>query len=537
MAKRGGKQRPIGLGSVRDVPLKDARDLAEACRQALRKGHDPRTVVAEASGEMTFDTAARELIESMAPGWRNAKHRAQWSMTLLGEMPDKDGNHKKTRYDYCAPIRNKPVSKLTTEDALRVLKPLWQTRPATANRLRGRCERVWDFAKARAHCSGENPFRWRGHLDKLLPKRSPLTRGHHKAMPFSDVPAFVESLRAMQGVAPRALEFTILTAARSGETLGARWDEIDLEAGLWTVPAARMRAGKEHRVPLSDRAASILKELHQVRTSAFVFPGVKPGLPLSSIALKAVLRRAKVDVTTHGFRSSFRDWAGDTTAFARDVVEAALAHAILLSAAQRSRPLQGHPTDHLRCLHGASRKRRRVLSRCRLAKVRRTVDAAAHAATVSALAGCQLAFSPISKNVALRHSSWSALSTATVLTGRGPSSNVKTTSLSWRKSCPFRCCKPNSGPTVVSISTTRETPMASSFSHAAISLRALDAFELSDVVTPVWAEWALLWEACSDVTGQCAEDTGSTRPDAGHAVETGEVKSARSGQGVMQLTG
>ncbi len=329
MTKRGGKQRPIGLGSVRDVPLKDARELAEACRQAIRKGRDPRTVVAEASGEMTFDTAARELIESMAPSWRNAKHRAQWSMTLLGEMPDKNGDRKKTRYDYCAAIRSKPMSKLTTEDALGVLKPLWQTRPETANRVRGRCERVWDFAKARAHCSGENPFRWRGHLDKLLPKRALLTRGHHKAMPFTDVPAFVGRLRAMQGVAaPRALEFAILTAGRSGEVLGARWDEIDFEGKVWTVPAARMKAGKEHRVPLSGRAVAILQELHQAQVSDFVFPGFKRGCPLSNMALEAVLRRAEVDVTTHGFRSSFRDWAGDSTAFARDVVEAALAHAI-----------------------------------------------------------------------------------------------------------------------------------------------------------------------------------------------------------------
>ena len=328
MPKLGGKQRPIGLGSVRDVPLKDARELAEACRQALRKGLDPRTALAEAAGEMTFDTAARDLIESMAPGWRNPKHRAQWRMTLLGEMPAKDGSTKKTRYDYCAAIRRKPVSKLTTEDALRVFKPLWQTRPETANRLRGRCERVWDLAKARGHCSGENPFRWRGHLDKLLPKRARLTRGHHKAMPFADVPAFVGRLRAMQGVAPQALEFVILTAARSGEALGARWDEIDLEGKLWTVPPARMKAGREHRVPLSNRAVGMLKELHEARTSDFVFPGFKRGGPLSNMALEAVLRRAKVDVTTHGFRSSFRDWAGDSTAFARDVVEAALAHAI-----------------------------------------------------------------------------------------------------------------------------------------------------------------------------------------------------------------
>jgi integrase len=328
MAKHGGKQRPIGLGSVRDVPLKDARELADACRQALRNGRDPRSVLAEAAGELTFNAAARELIESMAPSWRNARHRAQWTMTLLGEIPAKDATIKKTRYDYCATIRNKPVSKLTIEDALRVLKPLWQTRPETANRLRGRCERVWDLAQVRGHSFGENPFLWRGHLDKLLPKRARLTRGHYKAMPFGDVPAFVGKLRDMGGVAPRALEFAILTAARSGETLGARWDEIDIQAELWTVPAARMKAGKEHRVPLSDRAVGILKELHRVRTSEFVFPSFKPGRPLSRMALEAVLRRAKVDVTTHGFRSSFRDWAGDSTPFARDVVEAALAHAI-----------------------------------------------------------------------------------------------------------------------------------------------------------------------------------------------------------------
>ncbi len=331
MTKRGGRQRPIGLGSAHDVSLKNARELAERCRRAVLQGHDPRTVLVEAGGELTFDTAARELIESMAPAWRNAKHRAQWWMTLLGEMPssDADVKTKRTKHDYCAAIRSKPVSKLTTEDALRVLKPLWQTRPETASRLRGRCERVWDFAKARGHCFGENPFRWRGHLDKLLPKRARLTRGHHKAMPFADVPAFVGRLRAMQGVAPRALEFTILTAARSGEVLGARWDEIDLRAKVWTVPAERMKAGKEHRVPLSDRAVAILNELQQARVSDFVFPGFKRACPLSNMAFAAVLRRMKADnVTVHGFRSSFRDWAGDQTGFARDVVEAALAHAI-----------------------------------------------------------------------------------------------------------------------------------------------------------------------------------------------------------------
>jgi integrase len=328
MPKRGGKQRPIGLGSARDVSLKDARQLAEACRRAVSLGRDPKTVRAEAASALTFDAAARELIESMGPGWRNAKHCAQWRMTLLGEMVAKDGGTKKTRYDYCAAVRYKPVSQLTTEDALSVLKPLWQTRPETANRLRGRCERVWDFGKARGHCSGENPFRWRGHLDKLLSKRPRLTRGHHKAMPFADVPAFMSRLRAMQGIAARALEFAIMTAARSGEALGARWDEIDFQGKLWTVPATRMKGGREHRVPLSDRAVAILAEVRQARLSDFVFPGLKRGQPLSNMALQAVLQRAQVDATVHGFRSSFRDWAGDSTPFARDVVEAALAHAI-----------------------------------------------------------------------------------------------------------------------------------------------------------------------------------------------------------------
>ena len=249
-------------------------------------------------------------------------------MTLLGEMVAKDGSTKKTRYDYCAAIRNKPVSKLTTEDALRVLKPLWQTRPETANRVRGRCERVWDLAKARGHGAGENPFRWRGHLDKLLSKRLQLTRGHHAAMPFADVSAFMGRLRVMQGVAARALEFAILTAARSGELRGARWEEIDFQAKLWTVPPERMKGGREHRVPLSERAMDILDERRQARMSEFVFPGFKRDCPLGNTTMRAVLRRAQADSTVHGFRSSFRDWAGDSTAFARDVVEAALAHAI-----------------------------------------------------------------------------------------------------------------------------------------------------------------------------------------------------------------
>jgi integrase len=249
----------------------------------------------------------------MSSSWRNAKHRSQWTMTLTV---------------YCGPLRSKPVAEVGIEDVLTVLQPLWTAKPETASRLRGRIERVLDFARARGQRSGENPARWRGHLDALLPKRAKLTRGHHKAMPFDDVPAFMSSLRERDGVAPLALEFAILTAARSGEVLGARWDEINLDAGLWTVPAARMKGSRAHRVPLSERAVEILRQMEQARISEFVFPGLKHNRPLSGMALEMVLRRMKVDVTVHGFRSAFRDWAGERTTFPREIAEAALAHLV-----------------------------------------------------------------------------------------------------------------------------------------------------------------------------------------------------------------
>jgi len=189
-------------------------------------------------------------------------------------------------------------------------------------------ERVFDFARARGQGSGENPARWRGHLDAILPRRAKLTRGHHKAMPFDKVPEFMVALREREGIAARALEFAILTAARSGEVMGARWDEFNLEARVWTVPASRMKAGREHRVPLSARAVEILQSMQQNQFSEFVFPGVKAGRPLSVMALEMVLRRMKVDVTVHGFRSAFRDWAGERTHFPREVAEAALAHLV-----------------------------------------------------------------------------------------------------------------------------------------------------------------------------------------------------------------
>jgi integrase len=224
-------------------------------------------------------------------------------------------------------LRRLPVDRITTDDVLSVLKPLWHEKPETASRLRGRIERVLDAAKAQGLRNGENPARWRGHLDQLLPKGQRLTRGHHAAMSYSEVPAFLSALQARQVTAALALEFAILTAARSGEVLGARWHEFDLDRAAWTIPATRMKAGREHRLPLSRRALKIVKAMHEARNGDFVFPGHKPGRPLS--VLEMMLRRMKIDdATVHGFRSAFRDWAAECTNFPNEVCESALAHVI-----------------------------------------------------------------------------------------------------------------------------------------------------------------------------------------------------------------
>jgi len=312
MFKTGGRRREMGLGSARDISLARARTLAADARQHVASGRDP-IAMREKPASMIFSQAATALVESMSTSWRNEKHRAQWTMTLT---------------NYCAPIASLSVADVTTDDVLRVLKPLWLTKPETASRLRGRIERTLDFAKARGMRSGENPARWRGHLDALLPKPAKLTRGHHKAMEFEKLPAFIKQLRSGDGIAATALEFAILTAARSGEVLGARWSEIDLEERVWKVPAHRMKGGREHRVPLGDRSVEILKKMQSIRCSDFVFAGTKPNQPLSVMALEMVLRRMKVEVTVHGFRSTFSDWAGETTPFPREVAEAALAHLV-----------------------------------------------------------------------------------------------------------------------------------------------------------------------------------------------------------------
>jgi integrase len=261
----------------------------------------------------------------MESGWRNKKHKAQWRMTLLGKGPD----GAEAEFDYCKSLRPMAADAVTTHDVLEVLKPIWNEKPETASRVRGRIERVLDAAKAQGLRSGENPARWRGHLDQLLPKRQRLTRGHHAAMAHADVPAFMNDVRAREAVAARALEFAILTAARSGEVLGARWEEIDLDRGVWTVPPQRMKAGREHRVPLSRRALEILRAMREVQCGEHVFPGQSATKSLSSMSLEMVLRRMKIeDATPHGFRSSFMDWAHENTAFAKVVIDMALAHAV-----------------------------------------------------------------------------------------------------------------------------------------------------------------------------------------------------------------
>ena len=265
-----GKPTEIGFGSARDVTLARARELASQARAKLAEGINPKDAKRAPEGA-TFGACADRVVEAMRPSWRNRKHAAQWDMTLQV---------------YAAPLRPLPVDRITTEDVLSVLKPLWTEKPETATRLRGRIERVLDAAKAQGLRAGDNPARWRGHLDQLLAKRQRLARGHHAAMPYAELPAFISDLRTRQATAALALEFAILTAARSGEVLGARWDEFDLDRAVWTIPAVRMKAGREHRVPLSKGTLKIINTMDAVRNSDFVFYGQKPGKPLSTMALE-----------------------------------------------------------------------------------------------------------------------------------------------------------------------------------------------------------------------------------------------------------
>ncbi len=312
-----GRVTEMGLGNAA-VSLAAAREKAAEARKLVAAGVNPIEARLEtkrlAAGKPTFGQCADTLLAAKASEWRSAKHREQWRMTLA---------------EYAKPLRDVPIDQVNTEAVLGVLQPIWQATPETASRFRGRIEAVLDAARVKGHIARNeaNPARWRGHLDKVLAKRQKLARGHHAAMVYSDVPEFIGRLRGRKGMAALALEFTILTAARSGEVLGARWAELDLVAKVWTVPASRMKAEREHRVPLSGRALAILERLAEHATDDLVFSGQRRGLPLGAMAMRRLAKRLDATGTIHGFRSSFRDWAGETTSFAREIAEQALAHA------------------------------------------------------------------------------------------------------------------------------------------------------------------------------------------------------------------
>lgn len=317
-----GKRRDMGLGGFPDVTLATAREKAREARTKLDQGIDPiqqrqelkSAMRASAAAAKTFSECVTGYVDAKSAEWKNAKHRQQWSNTLT---------------EYADPVIGQLlVRDVTLAHVLKILEPIWTTKTETASRVRGRIESVLNWATVRGYRSGENPARWRGHLDKLLaaPKKAAKVT-HHAALDVDAVPGFIASLRQQSGIGARALEFAVLTAARSGEVRGATWAEIDLEAAVWTVPAERMKAGKEHRVPLSPAALKLLRALPRIEDSDLVFPSPTKKV-LSDMTLSAVLRRMKVDAVPHGFRSSFKDWASERTSYPAEMSEMALAHAI-----------------------------------------------------------------------------------------------------------------------------------------------------------------------------------------------------------------
>ncbi|MGA8653668.1 MAG: integrase arm-type DNA-binding domain-containing protein [Xanthobacteraceae bacterium] len=322
--KTCGRTRDMGLGSLNTVGLAEARGMAAECRRQRLQGIDPiearksgrAQAQLDAARSITFDNCRDKFIASHSAAWANDKHLKQWESTLKTYVTPVFG---------ALPVQNVDVSLV-----LKVLEPIWTTKPETASRVRGRIERILDWAKARGFRQGENPARWRGHLDILLAPRGKVRRvRHHAALPYRELPGFLLKIRQRDAIAARALEFVILTAARTGEVLGARWDEIDLENKIWTVPANRMKAKREHRVPLSATALAIVKWLKVIQQNDFVFPGERRNRPLSNMSMLMMLRRiGREELTVHGFRSTFRDWAAEQTNFPREVAEAALAHVI-----------------------------------------------------------------------------------------------------------------------------------------------------------------------------------------------------------------
>jgi len=312
-----GQRHDLGLGSLNDLDLAEARAKARSLRQKLLDGIDPHeerqqlranrlAKLAERARAMTFRDCAVRCIEAHSDGWRNAEHHRQWVTSL-------------EQYVYPI-IGDLPVDEISTPHIVKVLEPIWKAIPETASRVRGRCEKILGWAQVRGFRSGDNPARWRGHLAELFTAKGKMQPAkHHAALPFTDVPQLVAEIAAIDHVAARALEFTILTAARAGEVLGATWDEVDLTTKVWTVPAKRMKAGKPHRVPLSDRALALLRTLP--RTDKRIFP-------IGEVAMLLLLKKLRSGVTVHGFRSSFRDWCSEKTSYPPVIAELALAHAV-----------------------------------------------------------------------------------------------------------------------------------------------------------------------------------------------------------------
>ena len=316
----GTKRRHMGLGGYPDVPLAQAREKARAAKIEVSQGTDPiaqrvalaSQLKAQQATQKTFEEAAKAYMEAHEKAWKNPKYRAQWGSTL-----------KTYAYPHIGSLLVKDIDQ---EHVMKVLEPIWATKTETATRLRGRIESVLDWATTRKYRSGENPARWKGHLDNLLPAPSDIQKVEsHRAVDYNDMAQFMADLRVREGLAARALEFAILCASRSGEVRGALWSEINREKAIWTIPAERMKAGKEHRVPLSTPAVKLLEALPRSDSSDLVFAGADDK-PLSDMALTAVMRRMEVDAVPHGFRSTFRDWVGDCTNHPRDVAEFALAH-------------------------------------------------------------------------------------------------------------------------------------------------------------------------------------------------------------------
>jgi len=321
-----GRAREMGLGSLRTFGLRDARDRAEKCRQLLADGIDPienrkagrQDQLLSAARIVTFGQCCEKYIEAHRSGWKNVKHGAQWEATLN---------------TYCKVLWPLDVASIDTALVMKCLEPIWKTKTETASRVRGRIESVLAWAAVRKFRSGDNPAAWRNHLDQLLPKRSKVQKVEHRAaLPYADIPDFFKALRLRPGLAARVLELQILTATRPGEAAGAQWEEFDLTAGTWTIPAERMKADKEHRVPLSPSAKTLLQSLipltsngTKLHVCGHVFPGVK-GRSLTTAAAMNLLKELRPEVTAHGFRSTFRDWAAETTSHPREVIEAAMAH-------------------------------------------------------------------------------------------------------------------------------------------------------------------------------------------------------------------